>query len=122
LILAAERTDEAVYSTLLAYGANVNAKDIQGRTALTTAASSGSSVLVETLLGSGAELKMQGSAALIAAAEGGHFGTVQALLNKGAVLAAQDSCRTALIRHPEESSTSAVKTVVDELNARGECH
>ena len=75
-------------TSLLATGADVNARDANGRTALMIAASAGKTDVVELLLVKGANPNMadykEGRTALIVAAEAGHAEAARSLLNKGA--------------------------------------
>src|ERR1051326_2753350 len=87
LLIAAEKGDASALQDLLAKGADVNARDVRGKTVLMMAAESGHSAIVETLLARGANVNANdasGGTALMAAAEGGHAAIVDALLAKGA--------------------------------------
>ena len=87
LIEAASSGNTEKVQTLLAQGANVNAKDYNGGTALMAAAFSGHTDTVQFLLAKGADIEakeINGATALMFAALEGHTDTVKALLAKGA--------------------------------------
>lgn len=83
LLKAASRGDTATVRALLAKGADVQARDAAGRTALMYAAENGDATSVQALLISGADVNArdwQGWTALMYAATHGDIATVQALL------------------------------------------
>lgn len=85
---AALAGDAERISALVANGADVNATDANGRTALMIAASAGKTSVVDVLLTRGANPNVtdskDGRTALIIATEGGHGDVARALLSKGA--------------------------------------
>jgi len=84
---AAERGDLPEVKSLIAKGAEVNAKDNKGGTALMVASLNGHIEIVQALLGKGAEVNAKsnkGGTALMVASLNGHIEIVQALLSKGA--------------------------------------
>jgi len=83
LIKAVSKGDTATVRVLLAKGADVQARDANGRTALMYAAENGDPTIVQALLTNGADVNArdwQGWTALIYAAENGDITTVQTLL------------------------------------------
>jgi ankyrin repeat protein len=79
---------------LLAHGADVDAKNNFGETALMWAARDGHTSIVQALLGKGADVNWKhpfaGDTALFYAAAGGHTAIVKALLAHDALVNAQD--------------------------------
>ena len=70
-------------------GANVNAKDNHGTTAIIFAARSGHLEALSMLINTGANVNAKnydGYTALIFAAENGHLGVINALINAGALM------------------------------------
>ena len=93
LIKAAKKGNAAKIEKLLARGADVNAKNKEGRTALMGAAFAGHTAIVQALLEAGADVNAKderGTTALSAAAFRGHTATVQTLLEVGAEVNARD--------------------------------
>jgi hypothetical protein len=87
LVAAALRGDLAVVHSLLAKGADVNAKGTEGITALIAASAKGPKEMVQALLDRGADVNAQadqGATALMVASERGRTEIVSALLAKGA--------------------------------------
>jgi uncharacterized protein len=130
LIKAAGDGDLEMVKSLIAKGANVNAKDEDGETALMGAAEKGHLEIVKLLLGKGAKVNAkneEGVTALMGAAEKGYLEIVRLLLDKGAnVNAKRKDGATALytayaLRHPAFSTASAklqgkevVKLLIDK--------
>src|SRR5262245_63078628 len=82
LIKAVSKGDTATVRALLAKGADVQARDANGRTALMYAAENGDPTTVQALLTNGADVNArdsQGWTALVYAAENGDITTVQTL-------------------------------------------
>ena len=108
---AAAMTAEALRAALDA-GADVEARDKDGRTALTVAAWNGHTELAQLLLEAGAEVDAcatDGNTALMRAAWNGHTGIVRLLLGAAADLEAYDKYGwTALMRAAWSSHTESV--------------
>ena len=91
---AAKSGEAETVETLLGAGADLEARDREGGTALIIAAYYGHSAIVGSLLDKGAEVNArdeQGSTALMLAARNGHGEIVESLLGKGADVNAQAS-------------------------------
>jgi ankyrin repeat protein len=87
LLEAAEKGDKVGVESLLAQGADPNAKDKKGKSALQLAARGGYADVVDVLLGAKADINLRandGGTALTAAAGEGHPGVVERLLKAGA--------------------------------------
>ena len=87
LIIAADKGDINTVRALLNIGADVNAKNRQGRTALIAAAESGHTNTVKLLLENGADVNAKdiyGETALIRAAKKGHTKIIELLKKHGA--------------------------------------
>jgi ankyrin repeat protein len=105
LIEAVTRGDLVAIKTVLDKGANVNAKDVEGSTALMVAANEGQVQIVRLLLKKGADVNATspyvaggGWTAVKAAACAGNSEVVRLLINKGSdVNAKDDEGMTALI-------------------------
>lgn len=124
LIKATARGDIATVRALLARGADVQARDANGRTALTYAAENGDPTTVQTLLNSGADVNARdwkGWSPLIYAAENGDVTTVQMLLtNKAHVnVKAEGSGWTALMSAASRGRLPVVQAL---LNAGAEAN
>jgi len=98
---AAALGDLAAVQSLLAAGADVDARGGDGATALSAAAARGDKEIVQTLLSQGAALELRdqhGRTALMCAADYRHFDVVQQLVCAGADINARDpDGRTALM-------------------------
>lgn len=102
LVGSALRGDMDSVTNLLAKGANVNAKDVDGNTALNWAAIKGHVDIIRILLAKGAEVNAKnnnGDTALMCAVLGGNTETIELLLSKGAEVNSReyDSGMTALM-------------------------
>ncbi|UCF81439.1 MAG: ankyrin repeat domain-containing protein, partial [Acidobacteriota bacterium] len=87
LIEAAEAGDTAKVEQLIEQGADVNAEDKYGITALMFAAKNGQTEIVKALVDAGADVEAKdkyGVTALMAAASGSHTETVKVLIDAGA--------------------------------------
>jgi ankyrin repeat protein len=87
LIDTAKKGDTAKVNALLNKGADVNAKDKDGKTALMAASEKGHTEIVKTLIDNGANVNAKskiGSTALMLASLGGHTEIVQLLKKAGA--------------------------------------
>jgi ankyrin repeat protein len=85
--------DEVQVLSVLKKGANIEAKDINGQTALVAATLAGHKNMVQMLLEKGANIEAKGrngQTALVAAALEGYKDIVQMLLEKGAKIEAKD--------------------------------
>lgn len=78
---AAECGDNTHVERLIGKGADVNAAESEGLTALQVAAGGGHQAVVDTLLGNGADISARGPTALLAAIDGGHQVVFETLLN-----------------------------------------
>ena len=119
LINAAGRGDAAPVQALIANGADVNAKDSSGLTALMWASQNGRLDVVQALIAKGADVNAKdsgGLTALMSASTYGHLDVVQALLDKGADVNAKRSYgETALMM----ASQNGHLDVVQALLAKG---
>jgi hypothetical protein len=87
LFIAVENGDKAIVETLIRFGADVNARDSEGRTPLMLLDDDAEDGLVELLVRNGANLDLtdnEGNTALILAADGRESKTVKALIAAGA--------------------------------------
>ena len=116
LLLAALEGNVEVVQTLLAHGANVNATDSDGGTALFNAAQEGNVEVVQTLLAHGANVSAtvsDGRTALVIAAQFGSVEVVQTLLAHGANVSATDGHGwTALFVAAEKGNVEVVQTLL----------
>ncbi|MGE3539388.1 MAG: ankyrin repeat domain-containing protein [Candidatus Tectimicrobiota bacterium] len=117
LIKATAKGDIATVRTLLARGADVHARDAQGRTALSYAAENGDPTTVQALLNNGADVNArdwQGWTSLMYAAENGDVTTTQILLmNKAHVnVKAEGSGWTALMSAASRGHLPVVQALV----------
>src|SRR6266513_1506490 len=125
LLEAAEARNTAEVQKLLGEGADANAKDNAGWTALIWAAYFGRTDTVRTLLEKGAYVNAKGKdgmTALMNAASAGYQDIVHALLEKGAnVNAKDDSGKTALMSAAVRGHTDTVRTLLEkgaDVNAK----
>lgn len=124
LLIAAEKGDIVPVQTSLAQGAEVNAKDDDGQTALIKAAWEGYSDIIQTLLDNGAEVDAKdsdGQTALMWAARGGHTDIVETLLDYGADVNAESHdyrslylYMTALMGAIHEGHTDIIRILLHE--------
>ena len=88
LLMAASHNDLDVVKLLLDIGTDIEAKDVDGKTAFYRAASMGHIAATKLLLDRGADMevkeKFYAHTALYDSARGGHFEVVKLLLNRGA--------------------------------------
>jgi cytohesin len=117
LIQAANLGDGAAVRQLLQKGANIEARDEYGATALTLAAHYSNAEVVKLLLDKGANVEAHdkyGSAALPLAAEQGKTDVVNLLLEKGANIEARDQYdSTPLLRAVFGGHPETVKVLID---------
>jgi ankyrin repeat protein len=129
LIEAAKHNDIAAVQSLLAKGADANAKDGDGATALIWASENGHLEVVQVLLAKGAKVNAQnnggvngGVTALIQASQNGYHEVVKALLAEGAEVNTQrDDGFTALIIASQEGHIAVVQALLDkgaDVNAK----
>ena len=116
LIKAARRGEVATVEALLAKGADVQARDTHGSTALLDATFGGHDAVVEALLARGADVQAKdnhGRTALMWASWNGHLVVVQALLAKGAdVQAKSTNGNTALMTASSEGHVAVVQALL----------
>lgn len=116
-MLAVLQGDVATVKSLLDRGADINEKDVYGKTALMKAAEKGDIDTVKTLLDRGADANIktdQGGTALLAAAYGGHAAVIQALLENGAKVNAKDIFGTTpLMAAARYGQNETVKLLLD---------
>ncbi len=116
LMSAAGRGDLVAVNTLIAHGADVNAKDGNGQTALYWATTGGHTDVMQTLLAHGADVNaknISGQTALEVAAQLGHNDVVKTLLARGADVNAQDEFGyTALEVAAQFGHNDVVKTLL----------
>lgn len=111
--------DEAAVNRLLAQGADVNARDDAGTSALTLAAYEGHAAIVRLLLDSGAEVNVvgeNGRTALGNAVDRGHSVIAQLLLDSGANPNAHVSEDTSVL---EDASRGGLLSIVRALITKG---
>jgi len=117
LIRTAGFCDLTGVKELLSEGANVNAKNKDGQTALMEAVSCDNAEISKLLLEKGADINAKnnkGFTALIWAADG-HMDAVKLLLEKNADINAKaDSGRTALINAANYNHTDIVKLLIEK--------
>src|SRR5215510_15135096 len=118
LIKAVSKGDTPTTRALLARGADVQARDANGRTALMYAAENGDPTAVQTLLAHKAHVnaKSEGSGwtALMSAASRGHLLVTQALLANGAEANTRDKDdQTALLMAVQQGYTAIVQALLD---------
>jgi ankyrin repeat protein/Flp pilus assembly protein TadD len=126
LVAAACRSDTAALGALLEGKADVDAKTINGTTALMKASAAGFRASVEMLLAKGAQVNAReecdGETALIRAARNGHAEIVKLLLASGAdAHARMNSGSTALLWATEKGHSEVVKLLLaarSDANAR----
>ncbi len=97
-------------------GAEVNAKNKNGWTALMWVAMNGHTEIVNVLIKAGAEVNAKnknGWTALIAAANKGHAGTANALIEAGADDLTDNNGKTALIHAAESDNPDTVNALIE---------
>src|SRR6266700_514073 len=118
LLEAAKARNTAEVQKLLGEGADANAKDNAGWTALMWAAFSGRAEIVRALLKKGADVNAMddsGKTVLMSAALRGHADTVRALLEKGAdVNAKSKTGRTALMSAADLGHLDTVRALLEQ--------
>ena len=125
LIEAAEKGDLSAVSAALANGADVNAKNIKGLTALMKASIEGHADVVKLLLDKGADVNARtdsGYMALTAASWAGHADSVKLLLDNGADVNVKDvEGGTVLMGASWAGHVDVVKLLLDngaDINAK----
>jgi ankyrin repeat protein len=122
LIDTAKKGDTARVKALIDKGANINAKDKNGRTALMWASEKGYTEIVKLLREKGAIGTIKIDLYLIESAQKGDIAGVNALLNKGADVNAKDKDGwTALMEASNNGHTEIVKALIDKganINAK----
>jgi len=125
LMAAAARGKTNIARALVKAGANVNARNKAGGTALVFSASGGHFETMEFLSGAGADINAadtSGKTALIAAVERGDMQIIQALLRAGVDVNREFSHGTALVAASAMGLTDVVKTLLAagaEVNKAG---
>lgn len=127
LLDAAQAGNTAAVQSLLQRGANIEAKDNSGSTALIWAAVRGQTGIVKVLLDKGANIEAKrndGETALIWAAEAGKSDTIRLLRDRGANVEARSrGGNTALIYAAGRGYTDAVKLLLAkgaDIEAKGD--
>jgi len=130
LIVAASNGDLPLVKALLAQGADVGARALNGKTVLHFAVQSGNAELVKTLLAAGAQVNAtasrpgdddEGKTAVIYAAQGTDVRVLAVLLAAGADAKAKDSRNRTALMYVAESSVEIVNVLLHagvEVNAR----
>jgi len=99
-------------------GANVNAINLWGNTALMEASSNGHTEIVKLLIEQGADVnaqpKLNGITALMLASSNGHTEIAKLLIKAGADVNAQSKHGTALIKAWQEGYTEIAKLLIEE--------
>jgi ankyrin repeat protein len=117
LVAAAGKGDTATVQSLLQQGANIEARDNYGETALMEAAGRGHTDTAILLLDKGANIEAKdnySATALVHAAESGHTDTVILLLDKGANIEAADKDGyTALMRAAGDGYADMAKVLLE---------
>ena len=123
-MIAAVRGDATIVQALVAHGADINTRDRNGETVLSTAAEKGHVSVIEVLLDKGADVNAKnedGSTALHLAVGQGHEAIVQALLAERSDVHAKDSrVRTPLLVGASRGHTAIMQSLLDhgaEVNA-----
>jgi len=119
LLSAASSGDTAAAERLLGQGADVDAKNNQGDTALLLAAKSGKIDTTRLLIEKGANIEAKnnvGETALIAACTSGHAEIAELLVEKGAVTDARDDGGATLLMYAGLGGNTAI---IDLLLAKG---
>ena len=111
-MIAAEDGHTQIAEQLLAAGADFNARDVEGRTALLLASMIvfAQDELVKLLLAKGADVNAvdnQGNTALMLAANAGEFQIVDSLINGGANVNARNKEGRTALRLARESKSAA---------------
>jgi len=115
-LVAARNLDAAAIERMLREGANVNARNRLGESALVIVLRKDRLDLAQTLLAAGADVNLaavNGITPLMAAAYGGHADMVMILLDKGATIGATDRLKkNAMTYAAGEGHTAVVKLLL----------
>ena len=116
LLFATQTPQFAILDLLIHHGADVDYKDVRGRTALHKAAEGGHVAAVEILFHHGADVDGrdgEGDTALHKAAESGHLAAVEILIHHGADVKYQyERCETALHKAAKGGHVAAVEILI----------
>ena len=123
LFAATMKNEASKVSELLASGADVNARDANGWTALMLAGYNGNRTIVQSLLDKGAEVKAttkKNTTALICASGAGHGEVVQALLDAKADVNAKDADGKTALKYATDKGHTAVVEILKKAGATEE--
>lgn len=122
LVNAARNGDTAAVKSCLAKGADVNAKNLAGMTALGCAAKKGHLSAVEALLEAGADINTHydpyGASALITAAYFNRPEVLKLLISKGADVNAKNNWGDTALSFSKQLRYSEIQKILEEAGAK----